>query len=370
MGRTFAAAVLISLWGGFLLCGRAARAAEEETLGILLTQVPAQYVQPVSSAETAVYFLKSISRLDKDLRVGNDRDKITLYYRGMPVKSLYKPQNDNDAAGWTELCGEILDLAFARSAAARNRDFEAVDLMMETAIGNFDADSKYYTGLEDGSRHMAHRRNFGARTEGDNLFLKIGAFNNFTKAEIVKAVNENPQAKGLILDLRGSPGGQLSAVVEIADLFLDEGIVVSVRGRDASEITYYNSEDGDIAEGKPMAVLIDGETASAAEALAAALQEQSRAKVVGTASFGKGTIQNLIKLPNGGVLSLSSAYFFTPSGERIAGRGVIPDICTYAMPEDKDAGRLIAAGKDETCGKEERGESILEPEIAAQLLKI
>ena len=365
MQKTFAA--LIFAWG---LAALPAQAAEEESLRVLLSQIPAQYVQPVSVAEVAVYFLKNIDQVDKNLRIGNDRDKISLYYRGMPVKSLYKPQDDNDAAAWADLSGEIMDLAFARSDTARNRDFEAVDLMMKAAIGNFDNDSKYYAGLEKNDGRTVHRRNFGARMEGDNLLLKIGAFNNFTKEEIVKAVAEHPQAKGLILDLRGSPGGQLGAAVEVADLFLDEGIIASVRGRDAFEATYYNAEEGDISGGKPMVVLIDGDTASAAEVLAAALQEQSRAKVAGTRSFGKGTIQNLIKLPNGGTVSLSSAYFYTPAERKLAGDGVVPDVCTYEMPEHKDAARLIAAGLDTSCGREKRAESTLEMEIAAQLLKI
>lgn len=365
MRKMFAALVMAAA-----VSAPAARAAEEETLRVLLSRVPAQYVQPVTAEQTAVWFLKGISQLDEYLRVGDDRDKVSLYYRGMPVKSLYKPEAADDAEGWAELCGTVLDLAFERSEAARNRDFEAVDLMMGAAIGNFDKDSKYYPGLEPEREHAAHRRNFGSRMENDNLFLKIGAFNDFTRDEIVKAAGEHPEAKGLILDLRGSPGGRLAAAVEIADLFLDEGIVVSVRGRDENEITYYNSVDGDIAGGKPMAVLIDGGTASAAEVLAAALQEQSRAKVAGTRSFGKGTVQTLIRLPNGGTLSLSSAHFFTPSGRRIAGEGVLPDICTCEMPEGKDPDRLIAAGRDENCCREERGDGALESEIAAKLLKI
>ncbi len=345
-------------------------AAEEDTLRQLFSAVPAQYAEPITAEQTAVYFLKGIAAVDKDLRIGNDADKISLYYRGGLVKSLHKPQDADDAESWAELGGKILDEAMKKSEAAKQRDFELVDLMLAEAVKNFDKDTKYYPAISPESERTVHRRNFAARMENGNLYLKVGAFNNFTKAEIVKAVEGNPQAAGMILDLRSSPGGQLSAAVETADLFLDEGIVTSVRGKDANGVTYYNSADGDIFAGKPMVVLIDGRTSSAAEILASALQEQSRAKVVGTRSFGKGTIQNLINLPNGGTLSLSSEYFYTPSGQKLAGVGVVPDICTFEMPESKDPERMIAAGKDRDCGQEAREDSVLEPEIAAILLKI
>ena len=345
-------------------------AAEEDSLRVLLAQVPAQYVQPITSAQTAVYFLKSIGQLDKNLRVGNDDDKISLYYRGRLVKSLYKPESDNDVAAWADLCGEVLDLTYQSSREAQTNDFKAFDLIMNSFVANLDKDSKYYPGLKENAGRAPHHPNFGARMEGDNLFLKIGAFNNFSKDEIVKAIGEYPEAKGLILDLRNSPGGQLSAAVEIVDLFLDEGIVVSVQGRNENEATYYTSKDGDVTNGLPMVVLVDGNTASAAEVLAASLQEQSRAKVVGTKTFGKGTIQNLIHFPQGGVLSLSSSYFFTPSGQKLAQNAVVPDVCVYEMPDHKDIFKLIAAGKEANCGQESREDRLLEEEIAAELLKI
>lgn len=363
MQKTFAAIILSSV-----LLSRAASAADEDTLRLLFSQVPAQSSQAISMSETAVCVLKNISVLDKNLRLGDDRDKLSLYYQGRLVKSLRKPE-DAEADAWADLGGEVLDLAFAKSAPARQQDFEAMDLVLKASADCFDKDTKYYSGMEKNEERAPHRRHFAARMEGDNLYLKIVAFNNFTKDEIVKAVDKNPQAKGLILDLRASPGGQLSAAVEIADLFLDEGIVASVRGRNADEVTYYNSADGDIVAGKPIVVLIDGETASAAEVLSAALQEQSRAVIIGTRSFGKGTIQNLIKLPNGGTLALSSAYFYTPAGRKLNGEGVVPDICTFEMPEYKDADKLIAAGADADCGRESRADGTLEPEVAAIVLK-
>lgn len=113
----------------------------------------------------------------------------------------------------------------------------------------------------------------------------------------------------------------LSEGVAVADLFLDDAIIASTKGRKEAEEVYFNAEDGDILNGRPIVVLIDGDTASAAEVLAAALQEQDRAKVIGTNSLGKGSIQTLVSLSDGATIALTSAYFYTPSGSRLHGHG-------------------------------------------------
>ena len=128
----------------------------------------------------------------------------------------------------------------------------------------------------------------------------------------------------------------LSEGVAVADLFLDDAIIASTKGRKEAEEVYFNAEDGDILNGRPIVVLIDGDTASAAEVLAAALQEQDRAKVIGTNSLGKGSIQTLVSLSDGATIALTSAYFYTPSGSRLHGHGVLPDVCTFEMPEAKN----------------------------------
>ncbi len=347
------------------------QAAEEDSFALLYTQVPAQYVRPISVETFAVAELKGLSAADGDLRVGNDGDKVSLYYRGRLQKSLYKPQNAEDAAAWAKLSGEIVDAALEKSAKARRYDFELIDKMTREAVKTLDGDSKYYASLGDWkSDRPKHKRNFGSRREGRNLYLKIVVFNNYTLKEIEKAVREHPDFSGIILDLRDNPGGMLGEAVKIADLFLDEAIIVSSKGREEDSLTYYSAHDGDIAGGRPMVVLVDGQTASAAEVLATALQEQGRAKIVGTGTFGKGSIQNLINLPSGGVLSLTSAYFYTPSGRRLDGKGIVPDICTFEMPESKNVDNLLAIGKVPDCKSESREDTELELKAAARLLEL
>ena len=205
--------------------------------------------------------------------------------------------------------------------------------------------------------------------EEENLYIRIGIFNKFLYDEIINALNEHKQANGIILDLRGCPGGQLSAAIDVADAFLDQGIIASVKGKPNEEIIYYNAKEGGVGENADVVVLVDGDTASAAEVLAQSLQDQGRAKVVGTKTFGKGSIQNLIDLPNGSAISVTSAYIYSPSGQKLSDFGVMPDVCTFEMPESKDENRLINAPRNDNCLAESRRDSLLDEKIAQILLK-
>lgn len=351
------------------LSGRELKAAEEDNWQILISQVPQHYFLPISVEQNVVWLTKSLKALDENLTVADDDDKITLYYKGKVVKSLYKPEDRNNIDKWVELSGELLNTALNKSAIAAKHDFEVFDLMMAYYVKNLDKDSKYYSSINEMNR-VLHQVNFASDVEDGYLWIRVGLFNKYTKEEIVKAIEKYVDVKGVILDLRASTGGELGTAIEVADLFLEDGIVVSVIGRNKKEITYYNSKDGDIAENLPMAVLVDGDTASAAEVLVAALQEQGRAKVIGTKTFGKGTIQNLIKLTNGGVLAVSNANFYTPSGRMIADKAIIPDICTFEMPVTKDVLRLIKINNVADCMPESRIDSDLEIKVAKELLKI
>lgn len=342
--------------------------AEEKSWQILLEQIPANYVQQISTEEVAIRILKSFDALDKKLRVANDNNKISIYYDAKLQKSLHKPQDPNNVKKWVEICDEFFNLTMKISQLAAQKDFRAIDLILAKAIHKFDADSKYYQGITDDGR-VKHRQDFAARTNNGILYLKIVTFNRYTKEKLLKSIEGRDDIKGVILDLRSSPGGDLAAAIDVADLFMDEGIIVSVKDKVNKQTIYYTAKDGDITGGLPLVVLIDGQTASAAEVLTVALQEQSRAKVIGTSSFGKGTVQTLLSLPNGGVFAISSAYYNTPSGRKLAKVGVIPDFCTFEMSESQDVERLINSGYDVNCGKESRKDSVLEEKIAQKLLK-
>ncbi|MDX1540498.1 MAG: S41 family peptidase [Geminicoccaceae bacterium] len=167
--------------------------------------------------------------------------------------------------------------------------------------------------------------------EGDIGYVRITTFNEQTDASLREAVSDlksdvGPQLKGLVLDLRNNPGGLLEQAVAIADDFLDQGEIVSTRGRRPESIQRFNARKGDVMEGLPMVVLINGGSASASEIVAGALQDHRRAIVMGTRSFGKGSVQTIMPLPGHGAIRLTTARYYTPSGTSIQARGIDPDI--------------------------------------------
>jgi carboxyl-terminal processing protease len=180
--------------------------------------------------------------------------------------------------------------------------------------------------------------------KGDVAYFRIYSFNSETtdslKREIYDAQSEiGEDLKGYILDLRGNPGGLLNQAVSTSNLFLNSGRIVSTIGRNPDSHQYYEASDGDITDGKPVTVLIDGNSASAAEIVAAALQDNQRAVLIGSNSYGKGTVQNIKTLPNKGEMSLTWARYHAPSGYSLHHLGVLPTICTVG---ETNAGRLVS----------------------------
>ncbi len=153
-----------------------------------------------------------------------------------------------------------------------------------------------------------------------------------------------------MLDLRLNPGGLLDQAVDVSDAFLDRGEIVSTRGRDPKDVTRFDARPGDDLDGKPMIVLINGGSASASEIVAGALQDQRRATLLGTTSFGKGSVQTIIPLGENGALRLTTALYYTPSGRSIQGTGITPDIkVEEPLPPDLQ-GQDVTRGESELRG--------------------
>jgi carboxyl-terminal processing protease len=166
--------------------------------------------------------------------------------------------------------------------------------------------------------------------------FRITSFNQGTarglRTKIRELLQEGPEKpKGLVLDMRGNPGGLLKQSVRVADIFITEGKISSTRGRHPESIQYFDAGNHDLTHGLPMVVLIDGKSASAAEIVAAALQDSGRAVIVGTSSFGKGTVQTVIRLPNDGEITLTWSRLLTPAGNILHGLGVRPGVCTSGL---------------------------------------
>ena len=172
-----------------------------------------------------------------------------------------------------------------------------------------------------------------ARTEQNAVVLRVTTFNDQTYANLASSLAEKVEelggeekVSGIVLDLRNNPGGLLTQAIKVSDAFLDKGEIVSTRGRNPQDGERFNATEGDLANGKPIVVLINGGSASASEIVAGALQDHHRAIVVGTKSFGKGSVQTVMPLRGDGAMRLTTSRYYTPSGRSIQALGVSPDI--------------------------------------------
>jgi carboxyl-terminal processing protease len=207
-----------------------------------------------------------------------------------------------------------------------------------------------------------------ANAEGDDVaYIRVKAFSEQTYDELKDAIQKlktelGPKLKGYIIDLRNNPGGLLDQAISVSDAFLDKGAIVLTRGRNLNETQRSNARPGDLTDQGKVIVLINGGSASASEIVAGALQDHKRATVIGTRSFGKGSVQTIIPLGSNGAIRLTTARYYTPSGRSIQAKGIDPDIVVEQdLPEDlqKAAKTTAPRGEASLRGhlKNEDGES-------------
>jgi carboxyl-terminal processing protease len=187
-------------------------------------------------------------------------------------------------------------------------------------------------------------------------YIRVTTFNEQTTANLQKAIEDlkkeiGPKLKGYVVDLRNNPGGLLDQAISVSDAFLDQGAIVLTKGRNLEETQRSNARPGDITEGQKMVVLINGGSASASEIVAGALQDHHRATILGTRSFGKGSVQTIIPLGSNGALRLTTARYYTPSGRSIQAKGIEPEVLVEEeLPEDL---------KNKSAAQNTRGEANL-----------
>ncbi len=179
---------------------------------------------------------------------------------------------------------------------------------------------------------------------GNAVVMRVSTFNDQTYPNLEEGLRKTvaelggiDNVDGFVLDLRNNPGGLLTQAIKVSDAFLEGGEIVSTRGRNPQDGDRFNAVPGDLAQGKPVVVLINGGSASASEIVAGALQDHHRAIVVGTKSFGKGSVQTVMPLRNGGAMRLTTARYYTPSGRSIQALGVSPDIIVEQPKRDPNA---------------------------------
>lgn len=208
------------------------------------------------------------------------------------------------------------------------------------------------------TRDIIRVRSVRSRVEGDDIgYIRLTQFNEQTTEGLKKAIadisSQIPQdkLKGYVLDLRNNPGGLLDQAISVSDSFLERGEIVSTRGRDAEETQRFNARAGDLSKGKPVIVLINGGSASASEIVAGALQDHKRATLIGTRSFGKGSVQTIIPLGTGnGALRLTTARYYTPSGKSIQAKGITPDVEVLQDVPDEVKSRAESKGESSLRG--------------------
>jgi carboxyl-terminal processing protease len=228
-------------------------------------------------------------------------------------------------------------------------------------------------------RDIIRVRSVRSRVEGEIGYIRITQFNEQTTEGLKKAMSDiaaqvpADKLRGYIIDLRNNPGGLLDQAISVSDAFLDRGEIVSTRGRDPEETQRFNARPGDLTKGKPVIVLINGGSASASEIVAGALQDHKRATLVGTRSFGKGSVQTIIPLGGAteGALRLTTARYYTPGGRSIQAKGIVPDIESLQdVPEEMRAGSAEMSGESslrghlKADGEEQTGsQSYVPPEV-------
>ncbi len=205
-------------------------------------------------------------------------------------------------------------------------------------------------------RDVIHINPVKYSAENDVGYIKVTTFNEQTTANLQKAIEDlkkeiGPKLKGFVIDLRNNPGGLLDQAISVSDTFLDKGAIVLTKGRNLEETQRSNARPGDLTDGDKLIVLINGGSASASEIVAGALQDHHRAIVLGTRSFGKGSVQTIIPLGSNGALRLTTARYYTPSGRSIQAKGIDPEVVVEEeLPDDL---------KDKAAAQKTRGEADL-----------
>ena len=256
----------------------------------------------------------------------------------------------------THLDGEAIQGMTLAQAVDKMRG--AVNTKITLRIARKGADKPIEVTL---TRDVIRVHPVSAHVEGGEIgYIRISSFNEQTAEGLKKAITDvtaqipPEKLKGYILDLRNNPGGLLDQAIAVCDTFLEHGEIVSTRGRDEEETQRFDAHPGDLINGKPLIVLINGGSASASEIVAGALQDQKRATIMGTRSFGKGSVQTIIPLGSGnGALRLTTARYYTPSGRSIQAQGITPDIeVLQDLPDDmkKSATSTVIRGESSLRG--------------------
>ncbi|MDF1620532.1 S41 family peptidase [Pseudothioclava nitratireducens] len=355
MGGTIAGALISAQVAAPLLAQEAMQSPpvyeQLDLFGDIFERIRAEYVEEVNEKELIEAAINGmLSSLDphSSYLPPDDYDDMRVQTRGSfgglgievtqedGFVKVVSPMDDTPAAAAGIEAGDFITHVDGESVMGLTLN-EAVDLMrgpvgseiIITVVREGEAEPFDVSIIRDTIKLTAVR----GRTEGNTVVLRITTFNDQTypnlESSLKKQVEELggiDKVNGFILDLRNNPGGLLDQAIKVSDAFLDKGEIVSTRGRRPEESERFNATLGDLADGKPIVILINGGSASASEIVTGALQDHRRAIVVGTQSFGKGSVQTVMPIRGEGAMRLTTARYYTPSGRSIQALGIAPDI--------------------------------------------
>ncbi|MFP1643554.1 S41 family peptidase [Pontitalea aquivivens] len=390
LGGTVAGALMTTQVAAPLLAQEAAKPSsvyeQLDLFGDIFERVRADYVEEVDAAELIEAAINGmLSSLDphSGYLPPEDYDDMRVQTRGSfgglgievtqeeGFVKVVAPMDDTPAAAAGMQAGDFITHVDGESVLGLTLD-QAVDRMrgpvgseiIITVVREGVAEPFDVSIIRDTIKLTAVR----GRTEGETVVLRITTFNDQTFANLreslKKAVDDvggMDKVNGFVLDMRNNPGGLLNQAIEVSDAFLDAGEIVSTRGRHPEESERFNATPGDLADGKPIVVLINGGSASASEIVTGALQDHRRAIVVGTKSFGKGSVQTVMPIRGEAAMRLTTARYYTPSGRSIQAMGIAPDIIVEQPVRPPVTGEEEA---DAANGAHDRSEADLRGSLA------
>ena len=385
LGGTLAGALIATQVAGPLIAQEATKSAsvyeQLDLFGDIFERIRAQYVEEVDSQkliEAAINGMLTSLDPHSSYLTAKDFDDMQVQthgeFGGLGIEvtqedgyiKVVSPMDGTPADAAGILAGDFITHVNGESVQGLMLD-AAVELMrgpigseiIVTVVREGTPDPFDVSMIRDTIKLVAVK----GKTVGNTVVLRVTTFNDQTyiglEAELkkqVEALGGADKVDGYVLDLRNNPGGLLNQAIMVSDAFLDKGEIVSTRGRDASKGERFNAELGDLTGGKAMVVLINGGSASASEIVAGALQDHRRAIVVGTKSFGKGSVQTLVPLRGEGAMRLTTARYYTPSGRSIQALGVAPDIVVnQPMVEPVDPNAPVIAEPKQRSEADLRG---------------
>ncbi|MBE6451171.1 MAG: hypothetical protein E7016_04320 [Alphaproteobacteria bacterium] len=338
--------------------------ADFDAIDDVFVVISSDYINEKSPKDIMVKGLNVLSSIDKAVYLKYTNDKIFFYYGPKMVKQFEMPVNTLSPEDWADFTKSIIATAIGVSDKIELIDFEIPDRFAKEVFTGLDGYSHYYSAYSDlADTPKVAKRNFASRIVSDNILLiKILAFRKDVSQKVKQEIDDCSQCKALILDLRGNHGGLLDEAIKITDMFLDEGIITYTLSKDGTLPKFYTSTSGDIFSNKPIVILVDGFSASASEVLASALSEQNRAVLIGTQTYGKGTVQNVSKNASSSAMAITTSYFYTPGGNKIDKLGLMPAVCTGGL-------KLRQYVTDGVCDRQDRFTNEADVEIAVKFIE-